>query len=351
MLLGMTIGLSSILLLGIWKPAWLCHIFETVQRIANVVSQKVRRSSFLEEEWAQKNAAEFSQASRAVAGYPSRLMQTFGVVLLAHLLDIVTLYLLFRAFEQPIGLGVLVAGYAVGILFWIVSITPQGIGVVEGAMALVFTLLGISGAVATTVVLAFRGLTFWIPMSLGFFAVQRMQLFGSNRHTLTEFWGVRFAAILVAVMGVVNVLSAVTPSLAERIAILERYSPLEVQHGGHLTAALAGFALLMLARSLSRRKRMAWALTIIVLGISAISHLVKGLDYEESFLSGALMVMLWLMRARFHARSDMSSVQQGLRVPPGPFCLHWHMEFWDSFYLTVITESTLDSGMPYDKQS
>jgi phosphatidylglycerol lysyltransferase len=319
MLLGMTIGLSSILLLGIWKPAWLYHIFEAAQRIANDVSQKIRHSSFLGEEWAHKNAAEFSQASRAVAGYPSRLMRTFGVALLAHLLDIVTLYLLFRAFDQPIGLGVLVAGYAIGILFWIVSITPQGIGVVEGAMALVFTSLGISGTVAATVVLAFRGLTFWIPMSLGFFAVQRMQLFGSKRYILTEIWGVRFAAILVALMGVVNVLSAVTPSLAERLAILERYSPLEVQHGGHLTAALAGFALLLLARSLDRRKRIAWALTLIVLGISALSHLVKGLDYEESFLASALMVMLWLMRARFHARSDMPSVQQGLRVLAGAF--------------------------------
>jgi phosphatidylglycerol lysyltransferase len=316
-LLLLTIGLSSILLIGIWKPDWLHRLFSWSHRSANWVFGRLNRSLSLADDWAQKNAEEFNQAAAAVAGHPSRLMRTVGIALLAHLIDIATLYLLFLAFNQPIGLGTLVAGYAVGILFWIVSITPQGIGVVEGLMALTFTSLGIPGAVAATVALAFRGLTFWLPMLLGFFAVQRMHTFSPNQRSLTDTWGVRFAAILVALMGVINVLSAVTPSLADRIAVLEKYSPLEVRHGGHLTAALAGFALLLLARSLGRRKQVAWLLTLGVLGISAVSHLVKGLDYEEALLAGGLMVMLWLMRAHFHARSDRPSIQQGLQVLAG----------------------------------
>lgn len=315
----LTVGLTAILLLGIRKPEWIHKVVAFVQVTVNRVAGRFHRPGLLSEDWAEKNTEEFNQASRAVAGSPSRLMRTVAVAFLAHLLDILTLYILFRAFNQTVGLGTLVAGYAMGILFWIVSITPQGIGVVEGVMALTFTSLGISGAVATTVVLAFRGLTFWIPMLLGYFAVQRMQLFGANQHTLTETWGVRFAAILVALMGVINVLSAVTPSLADRMKLLEQFSPLEVRHGGHLTAALAGFALLMLARNLARRKRVAWTLTLIVLGISALSHLLKGLDYEEALLAGGLAVILWQMRDRFHARSDAPSVQQGLRVLAGAF--------------------------------
>jgi phosphatidylglycerol lysyltransferase len=319
LLLLMTVGLSAVLSLGIWRPGWLYLLFASVQRISERVSQKIRRSSWLANDWAQKNSAEFSQASTAAAAHPSRLLQTFGIAFLAHLLEIITLYLLFRGFNQQIGFGVLVAGYAIGILFWIVSITPQGIGVVEGAMALTFTSLGVNAAVATAVVLAFRGLTFWMPMALGFFAVQRMQLFSSSQRTLTEIWSVRFTAILVALMGLVNVLSAVTPSMAERIAILERYLPLEIRHGGHLTAALAGFALLVLAHGLSRRKRVAWVLTLVMLAISAISHLIKGLDYEEAILAGGLAVILWRSRAHFHARSDVPSVRQGLRVLAGAF--------------------------------
>ncbi len=313
-LLMITIGLSSVLLLGLWKPEWLQRLFDWAHRTANWVFGRLNRSLSLADDWSQKNAEEFSQASAAVANHPWRLIGAVGVAFLAHLIDLTTLYLLFMSFNQPIGLGSLVAGYAVGILFLIVSITPQGIGVVEGVMALVFTSLGIPGAVAATVVLAFRGLTFWLPMLLGFFAIQQLRTFNPNRRTLSETWGVRFAAILVAVMGIINMLSAVTPALANRLLILEKYSPFSVRHGGHLTAVISGFALLLLARGLSRRKRTAWILALVVLGISVISHLVKGLDYEEAALASVLMVMLWLMRNHFHANSDKPSIRNGLIV-------------------------------------
>jgi phosphatidylglycerol lysyltransferase len=316
-LLLATVGLTSAVLLGIWKPEWLRRLFGWSHQTAKWLFGRLQRTLTLADDWAQKNAEEFSQASMAVAGNPSGLMRAVGILLLSHILHITTLYLLFRAFNQPIGLGALMAGYAIGMLFWIVTPTPQGIGIVEGMMALTFTSLGIPGAVAATVALAFRGLTLWLPMLLGFFAVQRLRSVGEERHILTEIWGVRFAAVLVALMGVINVLSAVTPSLSDRLKVLEQYSPLEVQRGGHLTAALAGFALLVLARGLWRRKRVAWLLALVTLGLSIAGHMLKGLDYEESLLAGGAMLMLWLMRARFHARSDRPSIQQGLRVLAG----------------------------------
>lgn len=347
-----TLALGGLLLLGWWKPAWLERLFAWSRRTAGWLFGRFHRSILLADDWAQKNAAEFNQASVTAAAHPFRLMRTVGVALLAHLVDVASLYLLFKAFNQPIGLGALIFGYAVGVLFWIVSITPQGIGVVEGMMTLAFTSLGIPAAVAAIVVLAFRGLTFWIPMLLGFFAVQRLHTFSPGQRTLTETWGVRFAAILVALMGMINVLSAVTPSLMERLKLLEAFSPLEVRHGGHLTAALAGFALLMLAGGLARRKRVAWLLTFGVLAISVVSHLVKGLDYEEALLASGLMLMLWLMRAHFHADSDRPSIQQGLRALIGAtlftlaygvagfYLLDHHYSvkfgFWESLRQTVI---------------
>jgi phosphatidylglycerol lysyltransferase len=115
-------------------------------------------------------------------------------------------------------------------------------------------------------------------------------------------------------MGLVNVISAVPPSLAARVQIIVRYFPLEVRRGSHLTAALAGFALLLLARSLWRRKRVAWLLTIVVLSISIVNHLLKGLDYEEALLAGALALWLFTMRSQFYARSDFPSVRQGMQT-------------------------------------
>ncbi|MGE5072682.1 MAG: hypothetical protein ACM3MF_04570, partial [Anaerolineae bacterium] len=101
----------------------------------------------------------------------------------------------------------------------------------------------------------------------------------------SEMLGVRAVAVLTALMGVVNVLAAVRPSMQSRLRLLEAYSPLQVTHGGHLTSALAGFALLLLASGLWRRKRVAWLLTLLVLLGSIVTHLLKGLDYEEASLA------------------------------------------------------------------
>ncbi len=125
---------------------------------------------------------------------------------------------------------------------------------------------------------------------------------------------VRTVAILTALMGLINVLSAVTPAMRGRLQIVLEYSPLQVTRGGHLTAALAGFALLLLAISLWRRKRVAWLLTVLVLATSVAAHLIKGLDYEEAILAGALLIILIIWRSRFHARSDPPSIRQALNT-------------------------------------
>lgn len=57
-----------------------------------------------------------------------------------------------------------------------------------------------------------------------------------------------------------------------------------------------------------------WLLAMVVLVIASVSHLLKGLDYEEATIAAGLAVWLWFLRARFHARSDLPSVQQGLRA-------------------------------------
>jgi len=135
-----------------------------------------------------------------------------------------------------------------------------------------------------------------------------------SRFALSEENLVHLIALLTAAMGVINVLSAVTPSMRYRLRLLEQYSPFSVSTGGHLTSALAGFALLLLSVSLWRRKRMGWILTLAVLLVSIPTHLLKGLDYEEATLAALLAGLLIYLRPYFHARSDTPSVQQGLRT-------------------------------------
>jgi phosphatidylglycerol lysyltransferase len=311
-LLLLTAALVSVLLISGRRPTLVLRLLRWTQAFINRIGGWFRHPNLLNADWAYTNAAELTDASQAVIAHPIRLVRLLLVMLATYAVDLLSLYVLFHAFGQSISFGPLVAGFAIGVLFWIISPIPQGIGLVEGIMALTYTSLGVPVETATIVSLAFRGLTFWLPLVLGFVLIRRTRTFGGHERSLAEVWGVRLIAMLTAVMGVVNLLSSVTPSLMSRLETIKGYLPLIVRQGGHLTAALGGFALMSLSIGLWRRKRTAWILTLAVLVVSAISHIIKGLDYEEALLGLGLAGWLLTLRPQFYARSDTPSVRQGL---------------------------------------
>lgn len=145
--------------------------------MVNRFATRLGRPGPLPADWAEVHAAEFTQAGVAIGASPIRLARTLSVALAVHVIDLASLFVLFLAFHQHVGFGLLAAGYAMGILFWKMSPVPEGVGVVEGVMVLVYTSLGVPPAKATVVSLAFRGLTYWLPLVAGFFMLRRMRLF------------------------------------------------------------------------------------------------------------------------------------------------------------------------------
>ncbi|MBE9109813.1 DUF2156 domain-containing protein [Nodosilinea sp. LEGE 07298] len=135
-----------------------------------------------------------------------------------------------------------------------------------------------------------------------------------NQRSQLGLWA---ATALTALVGLVNLWSAITPGLPHRVAWVKEFFPVELRIGAHVFAALSGFFLLLLAANLLRRKRVAWGLAVGLLVISILSHLVKGLDIEESLLSLVLLGQLLWLRPVFTAQSDRPSILQGLRVLVG----------------------------------
>ncbi len=122
--------------------------------------------------WSGSVSAELGDAARAVWAAPGAVLVAWCWGLLAYALDLACLRAVFAAFDVAIDAGPMIAGYALGTLFWVVPITPQGIGLVEGAMAAAFTGLGVTGASATAVAIAFRGVNFWLPLAVGVAALR-----------------------------------------------------------------------------------------------------------------------------------------------------------------------------------
>ncbi len=306
--------LTGLLTLGVWQPLRLRSFLGRVQHLVNRVAAWFRRPPWLAADWAEQIANEAIEASLAVATYPQRVVRTVAIALAAHLVSLASLYALFHAFQQPIRFGPLVAGYAVGELFLIVSPTPMGIGVVEGVMVLVYNSLGVPTETAAVVTLAFRGMSLWLPLFVGFFLLRRVKSFGAEEYSRAEVSSVHAVALLTGLMGLVNLVSSFTPSWPARMLLVEQFSPLGLTYGGHLITALTGFALLLLARGLWLRRRAAWFLTLVILDVSLISHLLKGLDYEEAIAAGALTAWLIILYPHFHARLGRPSFRQGMEA-------------------------------------
>lgn len=88
------------------------------------------------------------------------------------LFDMLTLYFLFVAAGNPISPGILLAGYGLPLLLGRAAFfIPGGLGVVEGTMVALYSGMGVPNSVAVVVVLAYRLLSFWMPLALGFFLI------------------------------------------------------------------------------------------------------------------------------------------------------------------------------------
>lgn len=96
----------------------------------------------------------------------------------AALLQVICLALLdavFVALDVRLSPAVLIAGYAVGTIFMLVSITPSGVGIVEGAMTVTFASLGVPLEVAASAAVLYRLYTFWLPMIAGFLTLRLLR--------------------------------------------------------------------------------------------------------------------------------------------------------------------------------
>lgn len=151
-----------------------------IERQVVRVTSWLRRPSPLGEAWARRMATELSAAASAVFSSPRTVTELTLTGMVLHVVNLVGLYALFLAFDQPLDLGAGLAAFALGIVFYVIAVVPQGLAAVEGIMGLVFTSLGMPPAPALGIILSFRGMNFWLPLALGLFFVRRLPDLGAG---------------------------------------------------------------------------------------------------------------------------------------------------------------------------
>jgi len=119
----------------------------------------------------------------------------------------------------------------------------------------------------------------------------------------------RLLAWSAALVGVIGLVSALTPEMAGRVDAVQGVLPPGWPEAARVLTVAFGIGLIWLSRSLAKRRRRAWQLAVAVVVASAVAHLAKGLDFEEATISLLLLVALLHWRSRFDVPGDPASVR------------------------------------------
>jgi uncharacterized membrane protein YbhN (UPF0104 family) len=110
-----------------------------------------------------------------VAQHPRKLAEGFGGTLLLSLSYILCLSACVAAFGRSVPIAKIGFVYLTGSALGSIIPTPGGLGAVEAALTAGLTAAGVPGAVAVSAVLLFRLLTFWLPVPLGWAALNFLE--------------------------------------------------------------------------------------------------------------------------------------------------------------------------------
>jgi len=114
-------------------------------------------------------------------------------------------------------------------------------------------------------------------------------------------------------VGLVNLVSALTPNVAWRHHLLLHLEPVEAVPVFHTLAVPASVTLVVCAFYLRARRHRAWQAALALLIVLGALELLKGLDFEEALLSWGAAALLWWGRASFYVRHE--------RLRPSPALL------------------------------
>ena len=163
-----------ILVLGRKRPALVLRALRPIERLVDRIRVRFKKPPL--DSWVERTVGSFSDAAGLIAHNPKATAKAFGCSVVASLCELACFSLVGVGFGVTIP-EALICGYVVATLFAMISITPQGVGVVEAAVVVAFTSFGESSAAGLSIALVYRGIVFWFPFLVGAILIQTTKSF------------------------------------------------------------------------------------------------------------------------------------------------------------------------------
>lgn len=298
LLAGTLAILSSMFIIGYFKPDLLYRLFDFLDRWINKIISHFHRS--LPAAWGSATADSIIKSARILAHNPQGTAVTVSWASLSAITNMLCLVAVGFAFGYT-NVPVLVAAFALAAISVILSPTPQGVGVVEAVIIAAVAGGGGDAALGATIALVYRGVMFWIPFGIGALLLSQTDFFVGKKNPSLEQkakdigW---IAGTLVGIVGLVNIGLNFIPSLFEPYqALVEWISFGDLFMGP--TLIVVGIALLVLAVGLVMRFRTAWAITEVLLVLVAAAEFLFYGTIKVAIVVIALAVWLYARRQVF----------------------------------------------------
>jgi uncharacterized protein (TIRG00374 family) len=177
-LVGLTMLFSYLINLGMQSAVSFGNALAKISRIINRILHPFIHREYLSEVKAHEFAHDAAEGLILMRSQPRSILLPVLFAITNKTAQIIILTLVFLAFKVPISIGTIIACFSIATLFVIISPTPAGLGVVEGALTLALTSMYISLEDAAVITLSFRGITFWIPMLMGMISLRALEKVG-----------------------------------------------------------------------------------------------------------------------------------------------------------------------------
>ncbi len=224
---------------------------------------------------------------------------------LIEFIGIATVYIAMLALNYAPSLYAATMAYLISVIFLIVSPFLRGLGAVEISMSFILIKLGFRSEEAIAITIFYRFFEFWLPLLIGLFA-----FISKINKILMRI----LPAVFLTVLGIVNIISVLTPAISERVAQLKHFIPIQIIYASNYLVLLIGFLLLITAVFLLKGLRNAWWFALSLSIISLFGHLTKAIDYEESIIALIVIVVLIISRKEYYVKSNPKLRNIGLQT-------------------------------------
>jgi phosphatidylglycerol lysyltransferase len=186
-------------------------------------------------------------------------------------------------------------GYVTTVVLLFVSPFMRGLGAVEVSLSFVLTRFGYTNVEAVAITFMYRFFEFWLPLLAGALSF----LLKINKLLVRI-----VPALLIFILGIINIISVITPAIHERVQRLSEFIPLDAIAASNYLVLMAGIFMLLTAVFLLKGLRNSWWIALVLSLVSFVGHLTKAIDYEESTVALLVFVMLLFSRKEYHIRGN-----------------------------------------------